>query len=354
MPFALTRQERIYLQIAATYGIIPNTTGAATVANANACRHIKATLDNTVATIQRQDKTGSRSATPGARGRSFGKWSLEMSLAPNGTAGVKPDCDPVIQGFMGAIGAATTAIAGNGFPAGTTVVDASPAYKYTLSDSIIPFILWSFRSPSTVDQRVANACTVSKAMFNVGQDQAATWTAEGEAKYVLRSKLFAASDADMKGGLTAFPSEPSAPITNGGIIPGFTGKALVGGTVVSTLRNGSFSIEPGNAQIKDTFGSWTPTDTEGDARKVSTRISMYEDDQTGYATMLDLAHSKVGVDIVYQIGTVPGSIVVAVLKGVELETPTLEEERRYTASFPDSMAKGSSLTAKDELVLWFC
>lgn len=354
MAYALTRLERMYLQVIATYGTIPNTTGTATVAGANACRHTKLALDNTVATIQRMDKTGSRTATPGARGRSFGRWSASFDLAPNGTAGVKPDADPIIQGFMGQAGAATTATAANGFPSGTTVVDASAAWKYTLSDSIIPFALWSFRQPSTVDQRVGNSALVSKASFNLGQDQAATWTAEGECKYVLHSKLFSVSDADMKGGLTAFPSEPGSPVTNGGIIPGFTGLAQVAGNTIATIRNATVNIEPGNVPIKDTFGTWTPSDSEGDARKVSTRISLYEDDTTAYSDMLAASHSKAGLSIVYQLGTVPGSIVVFVLKGVELETPTLEEERRYTASFPDSQAKGTSLTARDELVIWFC
>lgn len=353
MSFSLTRLERIYLQTQADYNTIPNSSGTATLAGANACRIIKAMLDNEVSTIKRMDKTGRRSPTAGVPGRKFGKWSVEMSLAPNGTGGVKPDCDPIIQGFMGAAGAATTATAGNGFPTGTTVADAAAAYKYTLSENIIPFLMWSFRQPSTISQRVAFGCGVNTATLQMGQDGAATWNASGEAKWVLHSKLFSGSTTEQKGGLTAFPSEPGSPVTNGGIITGFTGKAIVNGVALANLRTASVTVAPGNAPVKDTFGSFHPTELEGDERKVSTQFSIYEDDSTAHRDLEDVSHSKTRIDAVYQIGTVPGSTVVIVLKGIQLVAPSREEERRYITTFPESEVTGSSDGAGDEITLWF-
>lgn len=352
--FALSRLERIYLQLQTAYNTIPNTTGTATVGNANACRFIRAMLDNDVATIKRQDKTGRRSPTAGAPGRKFGKWSLEQSLAPNGTAGVKPDCDPILQGFMGQAGAATTATAGNGFPTGTTVVDASAAYKYTLSESIVPFAMWSFRQPSTIAQRVGFGCVVNRATFNLGQDGAATWQAEGEAKWVLNSNRFSASNAEQKGGLTTFPSEPSSPVTNGGIVVGFTGSIQLAGNPLATLRNASFSVQPGNVPVKDTFGSFHPTEAEGDERRITTQFSIYEDDSAAFNALEAAAETKARIDGVYQIGTVPGSILVAVLKGIQLVAPSRSEERRFSANFPEAEVTGSSDGAGDDLTLWFC
>jgi hypothetical protein len=352
--YALSRLERLYAQIQSAYGTIPNTTGTATVGNANAFRSIKASMDNDIATIERQDKTGSRTRTAGVAGRRFGKWSLEASLAPNGTAGVKPDFDPILQGIFGQAGTVTTATAGNGFPTGTTVVDASACVKYALSDNIIPFALWSFRQPSTLDQRVAHSCVVNQSTFNLGQDGAATYTADGEAAWVLSSNQFSAADSVMKGGLTAFPTEPSAPVTNGGIIAGFTGVAMTGSDTLATLRNASVTIAPGNMAIKDQFGSYLPTGTEGDVRKVTTKLSIYEDDSTAFSNLIAAANSQTPINVLYQIGTVPGSIVVIQVKGVQLISPSREEQRRFIANFPDSPASGSGSAAKDEVTFWFC
>lgn len=354
MSFALSRLERLYLQVQTAYDTIPNSGGTASVANANACRFIKAVLDNDVATIKRQDKTGRRSPTAGQAGRKFGKWSVEMSLAPNGTAGVKPDCDPIIQGIMGQAGAATTATAGNGFPTGTGVIDGAQAWKYTLSESIVPFCMWSFRQPSTISQRVAFGCVVNRASFQLGQDGLATWSADGEAKWVLESRQFSASTTEQKGGLTAFPAEPGAPVTNGSGLVGFTGKALLGGTEFVNLRTANFNVSPANMPVKDTFGSFHPTGAEGDERKVTTQFSIYEEDTAAFDTLMAAAHAKTRIDVVYQMGTVPGSMLVAVLKGVQLVAPSREEERRFITNFPEAEATGSSDGAGDDLTLWFC
>ena len=354
MSFAISRLERIYLQVQTAYGTIPNAAGVASVGNANACRFIKAVLDNDVATIKRTDKTGSRSATAGQAGRKFAKWSVEQSLAPNGVAGTIPDCDPILQGLFGQAGSVTTATVGNGFPAGTDVLSGAACVKYALSDNIIPFALWSFRQPSTVDQRVAFGCGVDRTSFQLGQEGLATWSAEGEAKWVLSSNQYAVASDEMKGSLSAFPTEPSAPVTNGGGIVGFTGKALVNAVAMATIRSANVSIGPGNQQVKDTFGSWHPSELEGDERAVSTSFSLYEDDTAAFKTLIEVAQNKTAITNVYQLGTIPGSMVVIEVKGIQLVAPSREEQRRFICNFPDSPASGSSLSAKDEVTIWFC
>ena len=353
MSYALSRLERIYLQVMSQYGTIPNTSGTATLAASNACRFIKCALDPDVAVIPRQDKTGTRSRTAGQAGRKFGKWSLEMSLAPNGVAGTKPDCDPVLQGLFGQAGQVTTATSGNGFPTGTDVTDGASAVKYALSDSIVPFALWSFRQPSTIDQRVGHGCSVDRAVFQLGQDGLATWSAEGECKWVLSSNQFANATTDMKAGLTSFPAEPSSPVTSGNGIVGFTGKVILNGTPLATIRTANITIGSGNQQVKDTFGSFHPSEIEGDQRNVSTSFSLFEDDSAAFASLIQVANEKTAITNVYQLGTVPGSMVVIVVKGIQLVAPTREEQRRFIANFPDSPASGSSVSAKDEVTIWF-
>lgn len=409
MAFALSRLERIYLQVQSAFNTVPNTTGTATVGNANACRFIKAVLDNMVGTIDRADKTGTLSDTPGSAGRASGKWSVEMSLAPNGTVAVVPDCDPILQAIFGqtstvtAAGTATitgataatpivvTATAhglvdrqaifisgcnnlaangawivnlltantveligsvGVGQTAGTTGSIQKGSVKYALADAVIPFSFWDFRQPSTIEQRVGIGCVPSRATFNFGQDGAATWSSEGESKFVASSHQLANLDTDRKGGLTAFPTEPAAPVTNGGMVVGFTGKAVVKGNLLAGLRTASVEIGANATTVKDSFGAYTAQEAERDGRKVNIRFSIYEDDTQAWKDMVQAAQEKTTMETIFVAGTVAGSIMIVHCKGVQLDPPAREEERRFIGNF-SGKASASSLANRDEITVWF-
>ena len=72
MSFSYSANARIYLQKETTFGTIPNTSGTATLAGSNACRHISCKLTPNVALLVRPDKTGSRTKSQGAAGRKIG------------------------------------------------------------------------------------------------------------------------------------------------------------------------------------------------------------------------------------------------------------------------------------------
>lgn len=407
--FALTHLERLYAQVETTYGIIPNTTGTATVGNSNACRFIRATLDNEVALIDRPDKTGTLSMMVGVRGRSMAKFSVEMSIAPNGTAGVVPDFDPYMQCMFGqagtvmtgsgAITAASnaspivithtahgysnndmvfiTGVTGNTAANGLWLIasvaantyalvgstgnaayvsggtDSRVSVKYALSDtSPLPSLaVYSFRQPSTIDQRCAHGAIISEGTFQLGAD-VATMSMQGEAMWALESNQFSAADTTQKGGLTAFPSEPSAPVTNGGIIAGFTGLFVVNGNTVGTIRTASVRFQTGRVTVKDNFGTYYPTSVESDRRNVGITFSLYEDDSTTYANLIAISEAKTPVTIPLVLGTATGSMFALVLQNVQIATPSREEQRRFIANFPECRAHGSSLTARDELTCW--
>src|SRR5690348_13456642 len=103
--YALSRLERLYLQKQLTFGLIPggnlSVPTTANVADGDACLFIRMRLTSETSVIIRPDKTGSRSQTAGIKGRTFGRWSAEMSLAGNGAAGSLPDCDPLLVGLFG-------------------------------------------------------------------------------------------------------------------------------------------------------------------------------------------------------------------------------------------------------------
>lgn len=335
MAFALSRNERIYLQKETAFGVIPNTGGTASLTGANCCRHIKASLTPDVALLVRQDKTGSRTPTAGVAGRKSGRWSVEMSLAANGAAGVVPDCDPILEALFGQ--AAT--------------ISAGVSVTYNLADAIKSFTLWRFRTPAAVMQQAAFGCVVNEAVFNLGQD-IATCQFSGESVWVPDSVNFATTDTAGKGGLTAFPAEPGSPVTNGGIIAGFTGQATFDGNVLANIRSSTLRIVTGNAIVRDTFGKYYGDSAEGDLRNVALSFSLYDDDQSGTTNLYQKAVSKTPIDVTIQIGTVAANKWTFSLKGIQLAVPNLDDgQRRWSATFGDSQASGSSITALDEVSL---
>ncbi len=329
MSLALSRLERVYMADQSSFDTVP------TFGNSNAVRHIKVDISNEIATLVRRDKTGSRSATLGIKGRSFGKWSYEGSLAPSGVAGTAPDFEPLIKAIFG-----QAPSVGGGIRTYTFV-----------DDPILTFGLASYRTPSTLNQRIAYGCVVNEATFNVGAD-IAEWTASGEAKYVIESDYFGDASTEEKGGLSVFPTEPGAPVTNGGIIAGFTGLIVIGGNTQVRIRTAQIKINNGAAVIKDTFGTYLPDDVEGDLRNVTLTFTLYEDDTAAQKAIREATITKTPVDADITVGTVTGSIVEFLLKNVQLAAYTLDDSaRRYSLTVPESRAFGTSITSKDEITI---
>ena len=421
--YSFSRLERAYLQKQPTFGTIPNTSGTASVTNSNACRFMRMELQGDVALLERQDKTGTRSQEGMVGGRKAGRWSIEMDLAANGTAGTAPDCDPILVAMFGqtaAVGAgsfatasstdatpivitcaahgitsgtfevvtvaghtvntnangtwlayasSTTALtlvgsAGTGAGAGGATGTVSRVkLTYTFVDDITQFTLWSFRTAATLDQRVGNTCVVAEATFNLNQD-VASWQANGDCLWVLRSKDFATADVYQAGGLTAFPAEPTTPVTNGSIVPGFTGRFVAGASSATasvyaaaavafpTIRNATIRVQTNNMLVRDTFGSYYPTLTEGDARNVTLSFNIYDDDSTAVNTLKTWGDAKTPVDFVLNLGTVAGNTWVHYLKNVYLASHVLGDgQLRFDASYGDSRATTSNLAVRDEYSL---
>ena len=421
--YAFSRLERAYLQVQAVFGTIPNSSGTASVGNSNACRFIRMELQNEVALLERPDKTGTRSQEGMVGGRKMGRWSIEMSLVGNGTSGTVPDADPIFQAIFGqtaAIGTGTAAISsstnaspivvtcggahgiasgaieivsiaghatntnangvwlayanstsgltligstGNGVGSGGTV--SRVKVSYTFVDAITQFALWSFRTPSTLDQRVGNNCVVTEATFNINQD-VATWSANGDCFWVADSINFSLLDTYQQGGLVLFPTEPATPVTNGTIIPGFTGRFVAGQSVATTtaatyaagaytfptIRNGTIRVQTQNQLVRDTFGSYYPTLTEGDVRNITLSFNVYDDDSTQVNTLKYWGDQKIPVDFVINLGTVIGNIFTFYLKNVYLASSVLGDgQLRFDAAYADSRATTSTLAVRDEFSL---
>jgi len=404
MPFALSRLEHFYAQMETTYGQVPNTTGTATVGNNNFIRHIKFSPRPNTAIIERPDKTGSRSRPVGQLGRKNASWNLSLSAAMNGVAGTAPDADPLIQMGMGQAGAAMAGTASvTAAPATTPVVATATntfangdvvnvtnggtyvgtfllsavsgsavtllgsvssqaasinggtlsrvGYRYKLSDSITSGSLWSFRTPSTIDQRVVSGAVCQEYQAHIGRDFAELMF-QGEGLWMLSSNQFSVADVTQKSGLTTFPTEPTTPVANGNFITGFTGLIVVNGNVISTIQTLDVRCGFQSQTVRDTFGTYYPTGTQGDVRTVGTSFRLYEDDSAAYQNLIQIAEARTPVTIFGVLGNTPGNIMVHVLNNVQISAPDYEESIRYVSSFPESTAHETATGAHDELVIW--
>lgn len=328
----LSRLERVYMAVQGA-GTQTDFQTVPTFGNSNFCRHIKVTMKNDIATLVRRDKTGSRSATLGVRGRGHGVWTYEGSLAPSGTNGSRADFDPIMQSLFGAAAAA-----------------ANGGLQYSFVDlPILAFAMASYRQPSTANQRIAYGCLAQKVTFNVGAD-IAEFSASGEHRFTVESDYFSSATAEELGGMSSFPAEPGSPVSNGGIIAGFTGSFSLGGSNVARIKTATIEVDNAAVPIKDTFGTFIPDDSEGGVRMVTLACTMYEDDTAGQKAIRVAANTKTPLNASIVLGTVPGSKVAFDFVNIQLASYDLDDSAlRYSLSIPASRSYGTSNSSRDEI-----
>lgn len=403
-----SRQETFYLQNESSYGTVPNSSGTATVASADACSMIQFKMNKVTDSIFRRDKTGSRTASAGIAGRKIANWSSNMSLVTGATAGTAPDCDPILRSLFGAaptaksgtvlVTGATNAspivitatahglstydavtissVGGNTAANGVWLVNVltsstfelinssgngsytsggsinKAALVYIPTDAELSFAAWSFRVPSTGQQRVAGGCVAQNGTFNLGED-IATWQASGLAKWVLDSKNFSSATTTEKMGLTAFPTDPGSPVTLGGGIAGFKGMAYLNGGLITRIRTAQIKYGSGLDLPRDLFGTEYVDNPEADERSILLNYNMYEDDSAAQAALEQAAADKTSLDMLFQVGTTAANIYFMVLRGVQLASPDRDDSQRaFTMNYGDSRAYGSGITAFNEMRLW--
>ena len=320
---SFSRNERVFSHLETTFGT------AATVTGADANRVIKCALGNDVNLLIRRDKTGTRTGVLGARGRVSSKWSFEASLVGSGTPGTAPPHDVFYQLIFG---------------------KAPTGAAYTLDDAILSASIYSYRQPSTVEQRVAIGAIAQNFEFTLGQD-VATFRLDGECMNTLTSATFAGADTVGKGGIVSFPAEPGSPVyVDGGLIAGFTGAITIDGGTVVNIRQATIKGNTGNALPHDIFNRFYGGDPEGDERQFTFSFNAYDDDEASLIALKAAADQKTPINATVQVGTVAGSICTFVVTGIQLASPTYNDDQRaYVLTFPDSQFKGSNPTALDEL-----
>lgn len=340
MGIVLSQNERMYAQVTHPYAAaIPNSTGTATLAGGDACKHIRLELPGFGgSTIVSAAKTGALGRLAGIEGRSGGAaWRAEIPFAMSGTAGTPPDMDPILEAMMGQAGVDS---------GGTSVT-------YSLSDAVPGLTLWSFRTVGGSATNVAQRCA-----WGALVDDFEISTSEGElvlrvggpCSFVLPSIGFASFSTAQKAGLSAFPSEPT-PTYVGNIISGFVGSLTI--NAVATFKVESFSVRGRlNRSLRYAFGSRVPTVPIAGVREITASVRIFEENEAAVNTLRDLQRSKTAVDCSLVFGESAGYTATFALNGVVFGSETLDDSGpEYILGFADNPASMTNASTADELVI---
>jgi hypothetical protein len=410
MATQLSRLRRLYLQEQSSLLTIPNTTGTATMAVANYTPHTTFRPTLSTALLRTADKNGTRSREAGVAGRSSVAWTLQADLRSRGTADGLPPLAPILTSVFGAPATVRAALGGSitnatnaspvvitqvahGFASGDVVRTASiggnraangvwvitvlsadtysligssgsGAYTsggtsarsrvlYRATDDILPFVAGLFSSPSTQQQMISYGNVTRQLTMRLGQD-VANVSAEGAGCYMLDSDTFSSEpDVELQAGLAAFPSEPTGSLpADGGIIAGFTGRAVFGGSNFVYLRSVEVQVGTGNQLVTDNFGRYIANESEGDLRNITANVAVSKTDDAGAKALWAAFKSKAPVDFILQIGTAQFKTFVLQLKGIQLETADEDDGGlRVVRNYNNCTANGSAPGALDEIKL---
>lgn len=335
--YPYSRNEAFYVQKESAFGIIPNTSGAATLGNSNAFRAVKIAKDFDVEKYTPASKTGSLSNFQFVAGRrSAPNIMPDLELIPSGAAGTAPDIDPFLQSLFGQ----------------TPTVVTSTSVTYTLADGTPPTLsVWSFLRPTGFDDSVSIGVVITEGVFKLGENLA-TLSMKGQGVWTGTKNYFSSASTTEKGGLTAFPTEPSTPVYNGTVITGFVGSATMDGNLIGDIQDATITFNSGSDLFKKTFGSFYPTAPERDVRKVSLSFSLrMSDTATASVNLTTKSLSVSPIVVTLVLGNVAGSIMTITLPKVILTAPKRDEQRTIFLKFDDCMCLASSATAKDEITL---
>lgn len=335
MAQSAVQNQRVYVQKEATYGTIPNSTGAATVANADAVLFESLNLGLSNALIVRPDKTpgyGEVSGVAGHRGASF---TLSGTLCPSGTAGTKPDWDEI---YEAAFGAAATVV-------------ASTSVTYNIGATSPSLSIWEIWEAL---ERVGFGGVVDQIKFSLG-DGFARVEVSGPMRWAYEKAAFSSQDTTGKGGLTAWPTAPMTPTFNGTGLTTFQGSATLDGNAYTTVRSAEITIQMARTLPADVIfaGAYPGLPSRG-RRKVTVSVSMTDDDTANLLAIKNKANlSKATAPMIFVCGSTAGNIATFNLPRVILDPAGYVESGANLGINFSGQAFPSTALLSDEMTLAF-
>lgn len=319
--------------------IMRETTWGTAVTPTNSSRNLMVSLQISPSApeIARPDKTGALSEILGIPGRRSCTWSTQFSAAGSGAAGTPPDCGALIEAVLGKL----------------QVVVAATSVTYGLGNLSPSLDIYNYNAPSTVIQQVAIGAIGNSIKFGIGQDVPLV-DVNGEALWGYDSIQAAdgTTDTTAKGGLGSFPTEPSAPTTNGRPPQGFVGTITLDGNVYpSTLLTAEITCSVARELPKDAFNSGYPAAPAAGLQVTSVSATLYEDDSANLISLLKKMMSGVNPKptptLIFGLGTVAGNIWTHNLKNVSINPYTMDYSRTRRALTFTGKAHDTTIGAGD-------
>jgi hypothetical protein len=342
--FSSSRDRVLYAQLMTDARTVPNTAGTWTTTGVQKVRFNTFSLAANNAVNSPTYKTGKRSRLIGVRGRQSGTWSLQKPFFPSGTAGTRPDDDPILTSIFGATG---------------TVV-AATSVTYNLTDTL-NFLLLPLYNKTPGASSPTNTYVlggVAQSVKFTGGGNFLNYEISGISVGVGDSINFASytgGDALLKGTLTTYPAEP-APTTNGNVITGFGSGAgfSIGGSALAEVRGTvditvNLGVEPIADAINDPY---TVGFVGGERDVMLSNITCIDSDGSVLNSLKQASFSKTPQTISMVFGSVAGSIVTFNLNNVQVGGMTWQESgSALNIQFGQSDAHASSTTVTDEFTI---
>lgn len=323
MATGLSLAERIFVQSESTFGTVPNTSGAATVAAANYMRHTRATLNATQGEIQDRDKNASGDLTLGSAGVRGGNWSMSWEARPRGSASWRPDWATVLESATEATGSSP----------------GSGVYDFALSTSatVKSFSMYRYRGASLMSQ-LGIGCVANELRFVMEQGQNARFEASGPCLWVRDSVNWSTDAGASLGGLTlaaqaAFPTEPTGYVGNGVPVNALAGVATLDGNTTVQVKTASVILRPGWEIPQDRlFAGAYGSAAERDTREFTIDLSVIDEDIAAVTGLYSKARSRTAIAIVLEAGSVTSNRFKWTAASCILPEPALGDDARKWAA----------------------
>ena len=289
--------------------------------------------------IPRPDLTGDDGELVGMAGRRSCPWGPgKMSAALSGSAGTKPDGDPLLAAAFGAAG----------------VVSAGVSVSYGLGSALNTVSLYEYvTAPSTGTQRMAISAIVDSWKITIG-GEVPEWEFGGEAYWGPDTAQFTDSGMDTlaKGGLSAFPTIPASPTTNGTPPPGFKATVTLDSNAYSNARMVTITFKGNRELPKDCIGGYPGAPASG-LYSILADIDIYDDDSSQLTSLKMKALEKTIVSqLVFVVGTIAGNIATYTLKNIMMGTPEYDtSQKRRVVKFNNCRAHDSAVGSADAFAL---
>lgn len=338
--YSLSRTGRMYVAKQTVPTEIRNTSGTASLAAADACKH--KTFDITIdpGRIPAFDKEDTADLGWVDRSRPGGKkpasFTCSMGLRGGAAADAEPDCGALLECLFGA-----------------KAINTGVSVVYSLNPSNVGQAceIWGFDVPSAVTQWCAFGCIPNTATFELGPVNPSV-TFGGPAYWGLSNDQFAAASTEEKGGLTTFPTEPSTQTYTGNPVS-VAGSITVNTVTHTDIRNVKIGLDMGRAYDPDIFGAVYGTAPYEDVPTITLDFTIKSSDLSSLVTLRQNMLAYTDMDATVVIGGVAGAIYTFALKRLRFPfVAKIDESQRLKAlTVTGCRAQMNASGARDEITL---